>query len=320
MDNKIKVIFWDSDGVLADLFNAYHEFFTQDTGIVEFFNEISNEGIKINGKPLNIAIREGLGYPINNIKYGDLLRFLPINKETGTMELMDFRVANIVKEFGGTEGEIRNAEDFDGKEREYEVGKKFGLVSKYKPHGLLHNLFLKSKFFDKRPLFNGVKENFEYFHEQGFKQVIISAGSNHEQTMRLLLGNLGGFFNKGLIDKIIFVNRYEQVKEDIMLEYMERLGLDVDNCVLIDDKISNVVGAIGAGIKAIYMDNFSTESLEGIKGKYPNLSKTAHDFNEVKELINNFSVNLEKTTKSRFEQISDDLDQILLGNQTKKGK
>ena len=214
---EIKNIFWDVDGVLADLNRAYYTFLTEHPKYRDTYR---------------------------GLKFEDLDKVLPIDPKYGALELKTHPTLGIQMD-----------------------------------HDFCH-----SEFFEKRPLYPGVIQALQQFHNLGYKQFTLSATFNVKAKKKLLnklLADVTDFLTIECVQHGQFM--HDTAKEDSLKACFQKYGLKAEETILVDDRIYNQYAAIHVGAHPIrYRCPFTTNLPAELKW-----IPEVHNMNELKDLLSN---------------------------------
>lgn len=121
----------------------------------------------------------------------------------------------------------------------------------------------------------GVLRVMDEAHERGLKTAICSAANG--DAVRLVLNMLLGEERLGRFDVVLAGDDVKQKKPDPMIYNVarERLGVDVANCVVVEDTEIGLKAGLGAHMKVVITYTSYTESqpFQGAAAIYPNLGE-----------------------------------------------
>lgn len=121
----------------------------------------------------------------------------------------------------------------------------------------------------------GVLRVMDEAHERGLKTAICSAAN--ADAVRLVLNMLLGEERLGRFDVVLAGDDVKQKKPDPMIYNVarERLGVDVANCVVVEDTEIGLKAALGAQMNVVITYTSYTESqlFQGAAAIYPNLGE-----------------------------------------------
>lgn len=208
----IKNIFWDVDGVLANLNYAYFNFLTKHPKYASLYR---------------------------TIKWTDLPKVLPLNKEYGALDLKNHP----------TMGDQMD-KDFCN----------------------------DPSFFNNRPLYEGVVETIKELNKLGYRQFTMSATYNVEAKTRLLkflLSEVADCITVECVQHGEFM--HDTAKEDALKKCFKKYNLKAEETVLVDDRVYNQYAAINVGAHPVRMRCEFTTALPNKLNWIPEV-KSVRDF------------------------------------------
>lgn len=129
----------------------------------------------------------------------------------------------------------------------------------------------------------GVLRLMDEAHERGIKTAICSAANAN--AVKLVLHTLLGDERVEKFDIVLAGDDVKQKKPDPMIYNVarERLGVDVEDCVVIEDTQIGLKAAVGAGMKVVitYTSYTVAQEFDGAHAVYPNLGEVGNNSEKV---------------------------------------